>query len=841
MSSRQSLVNIGTFVRDDISFAARVLFFYERSRCVDTLKKLAQLRTKANQSTFNAVVEATDVLLTQGLFSNLAEAVGSYTERLNRLHSYQAELWKRQRLHFGAMSSAERGTEHDHLVSVFVQFMTIQRQAVAESIFFFTYRTQLYIPDVLPLINCIKLLTNGTPSDCVVNNNEPSQDRSPKEGMLVFDPFTDAIRLQQQAQHPFSSHHPVSPHNGPMSQPRDLVQRIIATGQPALTRCVCILVVTVLSAFDTTHDKIDRNHHQAPAFDFLESQNTDGFTPTCLNNLLFPFFLPSPSSSSESIDLLLLLHGSLSKEAVGLWKRADVLGILVAGYAVLLHSSLPSTATTSPRGLSSPTRLNTTPMIANVGNIDFRRAWRECLALPATFKAFTFSRYTLVRALQVPIGDLGHVSSSKSETLLACDNAAFFNEILAVFAAKYFDLVMGSASEPPMSRARWLQDAEADLRIQRVQREQERQFQQWARVHSSELNAVPNEVDLLQRPDCLDDIVAFAVDVANLGGQYAAYFWSSITLPVDSTCKKDSTCIWRLSPSPALLELQRLQYQDESLQASYFSFLASISIVEGDHFESNSAEVVNQMLTQGSHTSASWSNMFDTIWRITRHLHGITTTSSSTMNVKYTDSQTQLRPSTSYYYNAHDLNDQKNALGNSMSRTSESTSISHFSRELDFASSFILLSTLALVRSVASRSKNARYEINGLRIVDEYQGVEEDSAIAICFKLACAPVPPDVRGAVFETIAALIDGKNDARTVEEGLQVIDLAQRGWVMLDACQILPISLFDTLRLSTPSSNFLRFAFPASSLALVRRVQFSYPMFKLNRSYNIFLPGS
>ena len=77
---------------------------------------------------------------------------------------------------------------------------------------------------------------------------------------------------------------------------------------------------------------------------------------------------------------------------------------------------------------------------------------------------------------------------------------------------------------------------------------------------------IPSEANLLERPDCIDDIMALATALCSRGSKYAAHFWSREGRKV--------------VPSRAFRKLEFLQENDNSLIPTYLTFLAALALAE---------------------------------------------------------------------------------------------------------------------------------------------------------------------------------------------------------------------------------------------------------------------
>lgn len=500
--------------------------------------------------------------------------------------------------------------------------------------------------------------------------------------------------------------------------------------------------------------------------------------------------LPPQSTSSQHLDAI---HSRLSKEAVEQWQRPDILGLLMAAYSLLIHPaalSLPS-----PRGNSA---------VVTPGSIDLRKSWRECLEAPTELKSFTFARLCLVPSLQ---------AASYGPGPSLCDTREFLCSALSVFASQYIDVLSGSG-DLPISRAKWLQDAEEDLSLRRSHQEQQRQFQAWSGARGVDIESVPANVDLLDRPDCMDDVVAFVVAVCLLGPCYAICFWSR------EESDEGGNIVEYLVPSRALRELDRQQEEDPSLQPSYVSFLAALARAEDDTHFDNGGSAVHRMLCSdseaGRKSHVTWSFVFEDLRWYARELNP-QNFASATNSMKTSATTTS---STSYYY-AYDATAAETQGYSTQQSTDGSGGVSR-TLELGEENTLILSSHLALLMNVCDSCPSARTAVlnTNLPIVgsDGVEVIGQDSALTILFTLSLTPVSPDVRGSIFACIAKILDtnGTND----EQCHSIRDAARKAWDMLDECGILPIHMFDQypVFIGDEQKNANGLSFPPSSTSLV-----------------------
>ena len=111
------------------------------------------------------------------------------------------------------------------------------------------------------------------------------------------------------------------------------------------------------------------------------------------------------------------------------------------------------------------------------------------------------------------------------------------------------------------------------MQLQREERANQEQFDTWAHSHGGSITdrskeVIPSGVDLMERPECLDDLLALATAVCSRGSNLAMKFWA-----FDRASKK-------ISPSALLQECMSAASGDESLVPSVLSWLASLSFDE---------------------------------------------------------------------------------------------------------------------------------------------------------------------------------------------------------------------------------------------------------------------
>jgi hypothetical protein len=765
-----------------VTKVAHALYFADRGALLQTLLVLLQHRTAGHP----AVVQATDGLLQneqQQLVSHCllkfiqqgTAQIDELQRELRRIQQQQQQQHADQRpLNAAAKNSSSPAAA---AARVHYEFAVAQRQTAAECLFFVAYTTQLTELEVVVLLDLVRDLSNG---------NGTGTDT----GLVILDPFVavpdpflkpSLNDIGAQPTWPFANApQPPQHEKDAVAWQQELVQQTWETGQPQLLRAVSTLVTTIVCALDARNVLMDRLTHQPNVFG--------------TGNQLLP-----PHTSNT--DSLANIHSRLTREAVKDWQRPDILGVLMTAFGMLLR--------TAPSALSSP---RSGAASLKVGSIDIRKCWRECLEAPIEFGSFTAARLSLLPALQKPGSSGG-----------TCQVAEFFTTVLAEFTAHYLD-VLGASGERPISRAKWEQEAEEELRLRRSHQEQQQQFQAWSGTSAVDEEVVPAVVDLMKRPDCMDDVIAFAVAIGSLGSEYALRFWSQED-HVDHDGGQTQAGTIKLVASRALRELERQQTDDDSLRPCYLSFLAVLALAEAPFLVQNGAAVIHEILSsqsdQDSTLETNWESLIGILRWYVRELspqdYGSTSSSSATSTSGGTGA------STAYYYHADRSMNESMAYGSSReSSRSESTPSRAKPRELSDDNTFVLLSHLAVIGKVASKSPSARSAILSVNLPiqspDGTEVVGQDSALMVLFTLAGAPLSPELRGAVFETIANILQTNGSSK--EESDKMREMAIKGWELLEACQILPIHLLDqypSIR-EADAQNIPGIAFPPSSTAMV-----------------------
>ncbi|GAX19756.1 hypothetical protein FisN_37Lh024 [Fistulifera solaris] len=631
-----------------------------------------------------------------------------------------------------------------------LQQLVEERQCVVECLFFIAYHTQMTCQEVVDMVDVIGQLTNRD---------------GPNGGLPILDPFRDVPDV-----HITTGLATWGPTTTVLKKREDWekewVEHAWTSGKAPLSQCVAVLVVAVMAALDTKTLLMDRQRHGPNAFG--------------VGNALLPF-------GSTSLEGIRDLNQRFSQEAQENWERKDILGLLMLAHAMLLRSC--------PALLSSPRAGSLSPL---AGTTDLKKLWRECIDAPRSFKSITYARLSLIPTLHVPLSLFSNSS---------CDVSDFLLSTLSDFAAHYLDTLSMSGGWP-ISREKWMQEAKEDLKIRQVYEEQQRQFAyqfntSWGVSQQSNMSET---IDLLQRPDCMDDLIAFASALCSLKPHYAMKFWALEEADGDSQ--------HQLVRSRTLRDLKDQQIGDDSLRASYISFLAGLALASAYDGKIDGAATVFEMLLdercQSPDDTMTWTSVVQILkWYATQL--GSETSSSGQAGT----SRTQTRSGTAYYYD-----DDYSTRPQYQRAAAVATSAKD--RELDEDNIYFLLANLSLITNVVARHPVARLRLLQVgapsHSSDGSEVVKQDSTLQVMFDLLVKAVTPEVRGKIFSTISELIncdglDGDNDT-------QMNDFVRECWKLVEEYQVLPIYLLEQYPSlsSSETSEIPHFSFPSCSMSLV-----------------------
>ena len=579
---------------------------------------------------------------------------------------------------------------------------------------------------------------------------------------------------------------------------------VVEGGKPQLLQCVTTLILSIVSSLDARNILLDRDIHRPNNFGS--------------GNALFPPQLASqhPTEIHEGIADI---HQRLNPNSPSFdnWKRKDIGGLLTAAYALLLRP--PTSKYTSPQ--KSPRERSSSYGSSNA----IYHTFRKCLECPTLYKSLTFARVSLLPSIGSP--------SMKSSSILDND-FSFAIAIVADFTSQYLD-ALSSISDLPISRAKWMEREQQELQLKHVQESQRRQLNAWS-GQNYQGTELPSEVDIFQRPDCLDDIIALGVNVCYIYPECAGRFWSQdeTIIEHDSKASGDNNQIIHLKPGRILRKLESLQVRDTSLLPVYLSFLGAISLYQSPYDEQvNGAMVVHEWMYSPRQVSSSspnsfgeenrinWEYILNAIRWYAQQLNPPPEMNDSwrTSDAKY-DEVGSDEP-TGYYYGTDSSANYNSNQKARQSIATKSSSSQNVKKSLDENDSKILLSLLKLLSYAVMKSEVARRYILGIRLPvsgsKRFIGCEDD-ALTILFSLAVLnSISPEIRGMTLSGISNLVRCASSSEKTEKDDET---TRRCWDLLELSQLLPtrkLSQYSSSESPTLKNAFLG-SFPKKEVSKV-----------------------
>jgi len=729
------------------------------------------------------------------------------------------------------------------------EFTIHQRQIAAECLFYLTYHTQCNQNEITGLIDLIQDLTNGS------NNNN---NKGIGSGLPSLDPFKDVAtwieegfdgqqqpQQQQQQQQVAQGFYPSSPFLSNLHTPTKQKQQqqqqkkhhceweeelvtslwsvsglthrrhrhrhrvletsslhhhrtttgttsdVVGGGKPQLLKCVTTLMLSTVCSLDGKNILMDRDLHGPNSFG--------------VGNALIPSPLVDVTVFQGNIEAINeRLNPNLERFIS--WKRKDIAGFLSAAYALLLCPAASS--------LSSPRQRS------NSLETDLKSTFRSCLEVPTVSKSLTFARLGMLPCI-------GMASMNSTSSLDLDSDFCFYISVLSEFTAQYLDAIC--LCDLPTSRAKWTHDEEQELQLRQVQEGEKKEVFAWSGQPYKAVQ-VPTEVDVSKRPDCLDDIIALAVDVCFVCPDCAMRFWSTYESPQSTNGNNDAITddsVVHLKPSRIMRNLERVQANDLSLLPAYLSFLSTMALSGSpdDHTLSrNGATAVHDWLSNADRESFSpvspsaniadvnridWAYILNTI---RFYAHQLNPPQAGDGFCQSSSSYATNEDSTAYYYGATDNGAYSNIQAQQGAVKSSSVSSVEAKKKLDENSTLTLLSLLGLLSHVSLKSKLARKSIldTKLTVHGSKRFALEDDALSILFTLLVTSITPEIRGSTLMAIANLVRCDDiSCLSVVEKEQVMDTAKRGWDLLETSQIIPIDILSQYSIlqgvqSSSSSN-------------------------------------
>ena len=759
-------------------------------------------------------------------------------------------------------SSSSSGKKNLDMEYALLGFTQMQRQIASECLFYLAYHTQLTVGEVTSIIDLVKELTNGNNGSSGLPLLDPLLIDVPspylEDGLMSIGGGSGSVpqnaasaatsswyqqkqqahqQQQQQQQQQQSQYGGVGGGgwNQPPPMPKmknakewndELITSLWGRGQPQLLQCVSTLLMSIVCAFDSRHVLVNRESHGPNSFG--------------VGNALFPPIITQDhlhegsSSGVVNTPALSAIHSRLdpnSQNAEESWKRRDVWGVLLISYALLLRPA--ASQLVSPRGSPQHT-LNRSPPLGGGGGgggVDVKGTFSKCLMVASQLKSLTFARLSLIPSFGMPstMSSSSSTSSSSSHRTTSDDASTydFFVSIFAEFTAQYIDALCHTGNIP-ITRKEWY-DEELNLaQSEWMEKDQKRQFGMWAGHAVEEDIGGPRPVNVMDRPDCLEDVFALISCICACNPDGAQAFWNTAEEQhdvVDGEGQLEVSVV--LAPSRCLRMLDLIQAESDSALFVYLSFLSSLALSGGtDGTEaSNGASMVHSFLSGNRiinnhserHMHFNWNNVMSAIRWYAEQMSPEEGDDSSKKvpsdRIRRSNSTSDTtESSSSYYYGAGGFG-AANTSGDTSSASSpinsrQGTSSSSYSsgkdtkqKELDDVGRSTLMSLLCLISNVATRSAAAREFILSIQLPgmdsDGTGGSYQDGSLEILFSLLTVPIPPEIQGLAFMAIANLIRSRSseDTSMLSSGeSKKSPAALRAWELLEICQFIPIKLLS-----------------------------------------------
>jgi hypothetical protein len=773
---------------DPVTKLARDFYFYERHLKLETILYLIEQRLQNNPN----VIRATDSLLEEGqLVNTLITVIREYTERVRLLQQeittskngsdtsmmgmmggefsggpqYQQQQQQQQQQH---QHQHQQQRPTSNFAEVHLLFCNQERQTAAEALVFIAYHTQLEVNELSAMIDLIRDLSAGTPKLSPFKDVPSPYESSSDSNYNMTNPYHSygggGGATGMNHQYPWERKE-----KDPLKWQEELVQQMCESGRPKLLQCYSILVVAAMAAMETRQVLFDRKLH---------GPNDFGMG----NQMLHP--------ARPSIENIKELHARLKPQAHEQWARPDIWGLLACSYALLLRPTASVIASPAKGGSTSPL------------SKEVREAARYCIIVPAQLMSFTFCRLTLIPSLE-------KIKSASMRTV--CNVSEFCLSVVSEVYSLYLSVLSEGTGNLPISRRRWQIREEEQLKLRRDQMNQQRQFEQYmgntSRNASSKEGTIPAGIDLMERIECLDDLIALATTLCSLGTNYSRMFWGK-----DKENKS-------LAPSSALQECVVQASQDDSLIAYVFSWMASLSMDE------ESASAIHHLMSNNLEGFTSWNYLLYNLRWIARDLSNndgnkVSKPSPTTANSS--------KSSTSYYYNLEgnvipDTSNDSQSRGGGGRNSTSSSSKSPKSQELSELMKLQVASYLALMMNVSLHSVEARFKILSIDVPDNDGNIVTGGERCLCilFNLAIAPLVPQIRGATLSTIASLLQSTEGIEDPEVKSYLEEQGKNAWEYLECSSLLPINLLDRYRVVKTSGletqSQVGLSFPPSSMTL------------------------
>jgi len=855
----------------------------------------AMTEDRPPKSSASAVLAATDQLLKAGLVNNLIKTVRELTAQMVQIGETLKSAERRNKDGFtptaaapvaapaivgfggafgasaappvapGSALEPESRMNWD-MEYALLGFTQMSRQIAVECLFYLAYHTQLTVEEVVALIDLIKELTNGSglPQGGLGNTQGGAGlgQVQVEKGLPLLDPLLkdvpspyeemDSLQSgsistpwpqQQQAYNFYSGvnnqqqwnmhhHQPTLKLKDRKEWERELITSLWKRGQPQLLQCVSTLIMSVVCAFNSRHVLVERENHDVNSFG--------------VGNAFFPPQNQGPAADASSTQALLHpIHQRLdpnSPAAEEAWKRSDIWGLLLVPYALLLRNAASQLMTPRAGGSPAHHRGGTAEIL------DVKNTFSKCLMAASQLKSLTFARLSLIPSFGMPSSTNALLFPSSSDGSSASSGVFdFYASTFAEFTAQYID-ALGATGTLPITRKEWLEEEVNLAQSEWMERKQKREFGVWAGQEQEQTeedaaaNAGPRKVNVMDRPDCLEDVFALvssACDVYPAGARALWYVGEEQQQVLNNDEDgMEAVAVARsprlvLAPSRALQTLDLLHPDSDSSLFVYLSFLASLALSDAPGMDGtqNGASVVHRILcgertinqrAPERHIHFLWSQILGAIrWyaeNLSQENEDVSTKNkASAAAADRIRNSAPAESSTSYYYMAsgntsNSSRGMETASSSSTANTersndgvqsSSNSSVSNETKELDEVGRHTLMSLLCLMSNVASKCYAAREFILAIQIPAQddtndgrsvSDGGIQDGSLEILFSLlTIASLPPDIRGMAFSAIANLLPADENLSNATAS-SAKNAALRAWELLELCQFVPIKLLS-----------------------------------------------
>lgn len=412
----------------------------------------------------------------------------------------------------------------------------------------------------------------------------------------------------------------------------------------------------------------------------------------------------------------------------------------------------------------------------------------------------------------------------------------FYISVLAECTAQYMEVLCASANLP-ITQQMWLDEERNTAQVEWKRVEEKMYYDVlWGKAVEEDATG-PREVDILDRPDCLEDVFALVSSVCSASPESSKAFWNIVEEELELTEEgSPPVTTFRLAPSRCLRLLETKRSDNDPTLVVFLSFLASLALSDGaeENDTDNGASMVHSFLSgetsinapSDRHAPFTWSNAISAIrWYAEELSPEVKEEGSKRDRLRRSPTTTAdtVPTPTSYYYGVDEdteSNDRDEASTPDDTYRRQSSSSSKgktpSTKELDEAGRNALTSLLSLISNVAARCPAAREYILDIQLpvpgTDGGSNILQDGCLEILFSLLTTDITPDIRGLTFMAIANLLQSKPG----DTGKS--PMGKKAWELMECCQFVPVKYLSRY------SSFAAGAGSAPSMSIFNRKQVS-----------------